>query len=558
MEPTLSPSAYTDTFARDRLPPAEEWPELLFTLPELDRTGQHLNCAEELLDGGLERFGADRPCVRGEHAGARHSWSFGQLRARVDRIARMLTEDMGVRPGNRVLLRGPNSPWLAACWLAVLKAGGVVVTVLHVLRTEELEGIIRSARVSHALCDARFADDLEEAADRAAPQLGERTAIVLYGDGGPQDPAVLAERAAAEGEPPFPAVRTAADDVALIAYTSGTTGRPKGCVHFHRDVTAIADTFSAYVLKPRPDDLFAGSPPFAFTFGLGGLLIFPMRAGAETLLLEKAGPERLARAVAEERVTVLFTAPTAYRAMLSESLPDAHARALSSLRRCVSAGEHLPEAVWTAWYEATGVKLIDGIGATEMLHIFISASDDDIRPGSTGRPVPGFTAEVLDDEGRPAPDGVPGRLAVRGPVGCRYLADERQRRYVHDGWNITGDTYVRDTDGYFWYRSRSDDIIVSAGYNIAAMEVEEVLMRSPLVREAAVVGVPDPDRGQIVKAVVVPAEGTPSDEATAEALKAYVKQSVAPYKTPRLVEFTAALPRTETGKLQRYKLRENG
>ncbi|WP_017541673.1 AMP-binding protein [Nocardiopsis halophila] len=556
MEPTLSPSAYTDTFARDRLPPAEEWPELRFTLPELHRTGS-LNCAGELLDGGVGRYGADRPCVRGEHDGVRHAWTFGGLRARVDRIARLLSGPLGVRPGNRVLLRGPNSPWLAACWLAVLKAGGVVVTVLPVLRTEELEAILRSARVSHALCDARFADELEEAADRAAPHLEERTGITLYGDGGPQDPAVLAERAAEEGEPPFEAVPTAADDVALIAYTSGTTGRPKGCVHFHRDVTAIADTFSAHVLKPRPDDLFAGSPPFAFTFGLGGLLIFPMRAGAETLLLEKAGPERLARAVHEERVSVLFTAPTAYRALLSEA-SGAEPPDLSSLRRCVSAGEHLPEAVWHAWHEATGLKLIDGIGATEMLHIFISASDDDIRPGSTGRPVPGFTAEVLGEDGRPAPDGVPGRLAVRGPVGCRYLADDRQRRYVRDGWNITGDTYVRDAEGYFWYRSRSDDIIVSAGYNIAAIEVEEVLMRSPLVREAAVVGVPDADRGQVVKAVVVPAEGTPSDPATAGALKAFVKERIAPYKTPRLVEFTAALPRTETGKLQRFKLRENG
>ncbi|GAA1117934.1 AMP-binding protein [Nocardiopsis composta] len=550
MEPSLSPSAYTDTFARDHLPPAEQWPRLLFTLPELDYPAR-LNCAEELLDRTIDRYGGDRPCVRGESG---REWSYAGLRARTDRIARMLVEEMGVRPGNRVLLRGPNSPMLAACWLAILKAGGVVVTVLPVLRAEELEAVLRSARVSHALCDARFAEDLRTAADRAAADLGGRTGIALYGDGGPQDPAALAERAAAEGEPPFTALPAAADDVALIAYTSGTTGRPKGCVHFHRDVLAIADTFSARVLKPRADDLFAGSPPFAFTFGLGGLLIFPLRAGAATLLLEKAGPERLARAVEEERVTVLFTAPTAYRAMLGE----AGRRDLSSLRRCVSAGEHLPAAVWQSWYEATGVRLIDGIGATEMLHIFISAADEDIRPGSTGRPVPGFTAEVLGDDGRPVPDGTPGRLAVRGPVGCRYLDDERQAVYVRGGWNITGDTYVRDADGYFWYRSRSDDMIVSAGYNIAAIEVEEVLMRSPDVAEAAVVGVPDPDRGQIVKAVVVPAEGAPSDEAAGEALKAFVKERIAPYKTPRAVEFTAALPRTETGKLQRFKLRESG
>ncbi|MFW5418642.1 AMP-binding protein [Nocardiopsis sp. CNT-189] len=550
MEPSLSPSAYADTFARDRLPPAEQWPRLLFTLPELHYPAR-LNCAEELLDRTIDRYGGDRPCVRG---GEGEAWTYGGLRARTDRIARLLVEEMGVRPGNRVLLRGPNSPMLAACWLAVLKAGGVVVTVLPVLRAEELEAVLRAARVSHALCDARFAADLHTAADRAAGDLGGRTRVAVYGDGGPQDPAALAEQAAAEGEPPFAALPSAADDVALIAYTSGTTGRPKGCVHFHRDVLAIADTFSARVLKPRRDDLFAGSPPFGFTFGLGGLLIFPLRAGAATLLLEKAGPERLARAIEEERVTVLFTAPTAYRAMLAE----AGRRDLSPLRRCVSAGEHLPAAVWQSWYEATGVRLIDGIGATEMLHIFISAADEDIRPGSTGRPVPGFTAEVLGDDGRPVPDGTPGRLAVRGPVGCRYLDDDRQAVYVRGGWNITGDTYVRDADGYFWYRSRSDDMIVSAGYNIAAIEVEEVLMRSPDVAEAAVVGVPDTERGQIVKAVVVPAEGSPSDEAAAEALKAFVKERIAPYKTPRAVEFTAALPRTETGKLQRFKLRESG
>ncbi|GAB3474853.1 AMP-binding protein [Nocardiopsis coralliicola] len=550
MQPQLSATAYTDTFARDHLPPAEEWPELEFTRPELAYPDR-LNCAAELLDAAIDRYGGDRPCIRGENPEA--EWSYAGLRARADRIARMLAEDMGLQPGNRVLLRGPNAPMLAACWLGILKAGGVVVTVLPLLRTEELEGVLRSGRISHALCDARFAGELDAAAERAAA-AGTAVQIRRYGDGADGDPAVLAEDAAAAGGPPFPAVPTAADDVALIAYTSGTTGRPKGCVHFHRDVLAIADTFSAHVLQPRSDDLFAGSPPFAFTFGLGGLLVFPLRAGAATLLLEKAGPEALAGAVARHRATVVFTAPTAYRAMLQlEPAPDT-----SSLRRCVSAGEHLPAAVWHDWHKATGVKLIDGIGATEMLHIFISAADGAIRPGATGRPVPGFRAAVLGGDGRPVPDGQPGRLAVRGPVGCRYLADDRQRRYVQDGWNITGDTYVRDAEGYFWYRSRSDDIIVTAGYNVAALEVEEVLMRAPGVAEAAVVGTPDPDRGQIVKAVVVPAPGASATPAAAEELKAFVAEHLARYKTPRRVEFAAELPRTETGKLQRFRLREEG
>ncbi|MBB6172287.1 2-aminobenzoate-CoA ligase [Nocardiopsis mwathae] len=544
MEPTLSPSAYTDTFARDHLPPLDQWPDLTSPLPEL-RYPDRLNCAEELLDRTIERHGPNRPAVRGE----RSSWTYGELRWLVDRAARVLTEEIGVRPGNRVLLRGPNSPWLAACWMAVLKAGGIAVTVLPVLRSGELTDILRSARISHAVCDARFADDLDTAADRAAPDLPARTRVTLYGSGRTDD---LTARVAAAPGTPFPAVPTAADDVALIAYTSGTTGRPKGCVHFHRDVLAIADTFSAHVLRPHTDDLFAGSPPLAFTFGLGGLLIFPLRAGACTLLLEKAGPERLLRAIEEEHATVVFTAPTAYRAMLGR----AAARDLTSLRRCVSAGEHLPAATWKSWLDATGLRLIDGIGATEMLHIFISAADDDIRPGATGLPVPGFTAAVLGADGAPVPDGTPGRLAVRGPVGCRYLDDERQRRYVRDGWNITGDTYVRDADGYFWYRSRSDDIIVSSGYNIAAIEVEEVLMRAPQVAEAAVVGIPDPDRGQLVKAFVIPRDGAPASEDTAEAIKRFVTAEIAPYKAPRAVEFTDALPRTPTGKLQRFKLRE--
>ncbi|WP_017616754.1 AMP-binding protein [Nocardiopsis gilva] len=544
MEPTLSPSAYTDTFARDHLPPPDQWPHLHFSLPEL-RYPDRMNCAEELLDRTIERHGTERPCIRGE----RESWTYGELRWLVDRAARVLTDELGVRPGNRVLLRGPNSPWLAACWLAILKAGGIVVTVLPALRSGELTDILRSARISHALCDARFTDDLETAVDRAAPDLPVRTGITPYGSGRPDD---LTARVAAAPGTPFPAFPAAADDVALIAYTSGTTGRPKGCVHFHRDVLAIADTFSAHVLRPHTDDLFVGSPPFAFTFGLGGLLVFPLRAGASTLLLEKAGPDRLLRAIEEDHATVVFTAPTAYRAMLGRAA-DAN---LSSRRRCVSAGEHLPAATWKAWLDATGIRLIDGIGATEMLHIFISAADDDIRPGSTGIPVPGFTAAILDGKGDPVPDGQPGRLAVRGPVGCRYLADDRQRRYVRDGWNITGDTYVRDADGYFWYRSRSDDMIVSAGYNIAAIEVEEVLMRAPQVAEVAVVGIPDPDRGQIVKAFVVPQDGVPATEDTADELKRFVTTEIAPYKAPRAVEFTRTLPRTPTGKLQRFKLRE--
>ncbi|MGW0332978.1 AMP-binding protein [Streptomyces sp. NPDC003011] len=529
----MNPSAHVDTFARDHLPPPGQWPELRFDLPEL-RYPDRLNCAAELLRGQPE----DRPVFR---TAAGPAWTYGELRARVDRIAHTLTGDLGVVPGNRVLLRGPTTPWLAACWLAVLKAGAVAVTVLAQQRPYELSTMCEIAEVRHALCDTRVLDDLAEA---GIPDLR----ITPYGGDTPGD---LLRRARTASERPYPAVRTAADDVALIAFTSGTTGRPKGCMHFHRDVLAIADTFSRHVLRPHPDDVFAGSPPLGFTFGLGGLVVFPMRAGASALLLEQAGPRQLLPAIAEHRVSVLFTAPTAYRAMLGEL--DAYD--VSALRRCVSAGENLPAATWRAWHERTGLRLINGIGATELLHIFLSAADERIRPGTTGVPVPGWHARVQDEDGEPVPDGEPGLLAVRGPVGCRYLADPRQREYVRDGWNVTGDTYVREPDGYFRYVARADDMIISAGYNIAGPEVEDVLLHHPDVLEAAVVGRPDEARGQVVVAHVVLKEGAARDTG---ALRAFVKSALAPYKCPREIVLLDALPRTATGKLQRFKLRTDG
>ncbi|MER5912529.1 AMP-binding protein [Streptomyces sp. NPDC001982] len=527
----MNVSAHVDTFARDHLPPPDQWPELSFDLPELNYPDR-LNCAAELLD----HTDPSRPVF---HTPMGDSWTYGELRARVDRLAHVLTGDLGVVPGNRVLLRGPTTPWLAACWLAVLKAGAVAVTVLAQQRPHELATICEISRVRHALCDVRAVDDLAKA---EIPGLR----ITTYGGDAPDD--LL--RRPAPGTP-YTAVDTAADDVALIAFTSGTTGRPKGCMHFHRDVLAIADTFSKHVLRPHVDDVFAGSPPLGFTFGLGGLVVFPMRVGASALLLEQAGPKQLLPAIARHRVSVLFTAPTAYRAMLDEL--DGHDTA--SLRRCVSAGENLPAATWRAWHERTGLRIINGIGATELLHIFISAADEHIRPGTTGRPVPGWHARVQDERGEPVPDGEPGLLAVRGPVGCRYLADPRQRDYVRGGWNVTGDTYVREGDGYFRYIARADDMIISAGYNIAGPEVEDALLRHPDVVEAAVVGRPDEARGQVVVAYVVVKEGADRDE---DALRAFVKSELAPYKCPREIVFLDALPRTATGKLQRFRLRTTG
>ncbi|MFE5302248.1 AMP-binding protein [Streptomyces sp. NPDC056632] len=541
----LTPSAHLDTFARDHLPPAGQWPKLLFDLPSLAYPDR-LNCGAELLDRTVERFGPDRKVFLDGEGGV---WTYGQLRERVDRIAHVLDADLGVRPGNRVLLRGPTTPWLAACWLAVMKTGAVAVTVLAQQRARELAVMCEMARCTHALCDVRAVDEL-----LAAEVPGLR--ITPYGGDGPDDLLSLAI-----GKPArYEAVDTAADDVALIAFTSGTTGRPKGCLHFHRDVLAAADTFSAHVLRPEPDDVFAGSPPLGFTFGLGGLVVFPLRAGACAVLLEQAGPQQLLAAIEQHRVSVLFTAPTAYRVMLDELDKPGHGHDLDSLRRCVSAGENLPTATWEAWRERTGVKLINGIGATELLHIFISAADGEIRPGTTGRPVPGWQARIVDREGpglKELPDGEEGLLAVRGPVGCRYLADPRQAEYVRDGWNITGDTYVRDPDGYFRYVSRADDMIISAGYNIAGPQVEEALLAHPDVVETAVIGRPDERRGQVVVAYTVVRDGVPHDSATAAALRTFVRSRLAPYKSPREIVFMDALPRTATGKLQRYRLRDD-
>jgi 2-aminobenzoate-CoA ligase len=540
----LSPSAHADSFCRDRLPDSSLWPELHFELAELDYPDR-LNCARSLLDDAVERWGPDRPCL----LTPTERWTYGELQRHADQVAQVLTEDHGLKPGNRVLLRGPNNPWLVAAWFGVLKAGGVAVTTMPMLRSAELTELCGISRPTIAVCDHRHLAELE-AADLPAPP-GEpdlpSLPVIPYGGQGPAD--LTARCAAKEGR--FAAVDTAADDVALIAFTSGTTGRPKATLHFHRDVLANADTFSQHILKPRPDDIFTGTPPLAFTFGLGGLVVFPLHVGAATLLIEQAAPRQLADLVAEHGVSVLFTAPTTYRAIMAAGATGQ----LSGLRRCVSAGEPLPAAVWEEFHAATGLRIIDGIGATEMLHVFISAADEDIRPGSTGRPVPGYRAAVVDERGEPVPDGQPGLLAVTGPTGCRYLADPRQTTYVRNGWNITGDTYIRDADGYYWYVARSDDMIVSSGYNIAGPEVEQALATHPDVAECGVVGAPDERRGTVVKAYVVLREGVPAAEATGRALQAHVKAAIAPYKYPRAVEFVARLPKTATGKLQRAELR---
>ena len=532
----MAASAHVDGFANGGLPAAGELPHVLLDLPEL-AFPDRLNAAAELLDRHVAAGDGKRRAILAPGA----EWSYEKLLGRANRIARVLVEDLELVPGNRVLLRAPNSPMLAACWLAVLKAGGIAVTTMPLYRATELGAIVEKAEVTHALCDVRLRDELA-AAD------GGRMRTLFFGEESDESLDVRMDSKSVE----FENARTAAEDVAMIAFTSGTTGKPKAAMHFHRDILATCATYGRFVLQPRRDDVFCGSPPLAFTFGLGGLLLFPLYCGAATVLLEKAGPEDLLRAIERFGITTIFTAPIAYRTM-SAIVGRFN---IATLRTCVSAGETLPRSVWDTWHAATGLKILDGIGSTEMLHIFIGSPEAEVRPGSTGRPVPGYVAEIHDEDGRPVRDGTIGRLAVKGPTGCKYLDEPRQNQYVRDGWNYPGDTYRRDGDGYYWYVARSDDMIVSAGYNISGPEVEQTLLLHPSVVECAVVSKPDPAHDtNIVKAFVVLADAAQAGDAKAEELRAFCKAQIAPFKAPREIEFVAALPRTETGKLQRYKLR---
>src|SRR4051812_24685594 len=535
----LSRSGHVDTFARDNLPPRDQWPEFRFDLPELQYP-ERLNCITPWVERWVEAGQGDRPCL----LSPAESLTYAQLNERVNRIANVLTRDLGMVPGNRVLLRAANNPMMVAAYFAVIKAGGVVVATMPLLRAKELSYPLAKAKIALALCDARLADEME----KAKAQSNELKRVVYWGSGGADALETLMSK---PGYDKFTACDTASDDVCLIAFTSGTTGEPKGTMHFHRDMLAICDSYAKHVLRAEPTDRFTGSPPLAFTFGLGGLVLFPLRIGASTVLLEQAGPDQLLAAIAKYKITIPFTAPTAYRAMLGKLKEHDD----SSLRKCVSAGETLPKATFDAWHAATGIKILDGIGATEMLHIFIGSPEHEVRAGSTGKPVPGYEARILDNEGKKAPPGTVGRLAVRGPTGCRYLADERQKKYVQNGWNVTGDTYMMDADGYFWYQARSDDMIISSGYNIAGPEVEAALLTHAAVAECGVVGCPDEERSQIVKAYVVLRAGQTGDAAMTKTLQDHVKATVAPYKYPRAIEFVAELPKTQTGKLQRFELR---
>ncbi|MGI9373496.1 MAG: AMP-binding protein [Hyphomicrobiales bacterium] len=537
----LGPSAHTDTFSRDNLPPLAQWPEIHldgFAYPD------HINAAVELTDAMVEKGFGDHTALIGNG----RQRTYKELTDWTNRLAHTLVEDYGVEPGNRILIRSANNPAMVACWLAATKAGAVVVNTMPLLREVELTKIVDKAQVKLAICDTRMMDELVDCAKKS-----DWLEKVIGFDGTANHDAEL-DRIALSKPVKFDAVDTGRDDVALLGFTSGTTGEPKATMHFHRDILIIADGYAKEVLQVTPDDVFVGSPPLAFTFGLGGLAVFPLRFGATATLLEQATPPNMIEIIETYGATVSFTAPTAYRAMMVAMDEGAD---LSSLRVAVSAGETLPGPVFEEWTIKTGKPILDGIGATEMLHIFLSNRFETAKPAATGTPVTGYQAKIVDDDMNELPDGEVGKLAVRGPTGCRYLADERQKTYVRDGWNLTGDSFIKDSDGVFHFAARSDDMIISAGYNIAGPEVEAALLAHEDVAECGVIGAPDTDRGQIVEAHIVLAEGVMDDEDCVKRLQDHVKSTIAPYKYPRSVKFIDALPKTETGKIQRFRLRKD-
>ncbi len=520
-------SAHIDTFAKDRLPLESSWPEFIFG-DDVPPYPDYLNAAEELLGHADPK----RPAILMDDL----VWTYEELHKKSNQVAETLVEDFGLVPGNRVLLRGNNSPMLAVLWYGVLKAGGVVITTMTMLRQKELDAIIGVGAPDIIIIEDDLTIDVMETSQ------GKAKFVSGYND-------FASKMNGKSGE--FKAVQTASDDVALLAFTSGTTGLPKATMHFHRDILAMADSFAKHTFKPEAADVFCGSPPLAFTFGLGGLLVFSARFSASVVYFNGGGSDVLLDVIEKYKVTTLFTAPTAYK-VLCQNMGD---RNISSLKTCVSAGENLPLSVSDEFYDRTGIRLIDGIGATEMIHVFISASGNEIRPGSTGKAVPGYVAEIWDDENKPLPAGEGGRLVVKGPTGCRYLNGDRQENYVVNGWNMTGDIFKQDEDGYFWFVARGDDIIISSGYNIAAPEVEQALIAHEAVAECAVIGAPDLDRGMIVKAFVVLNDGFAGDDELIADIQSFVKATVAPYKYPRAIEFLESLPKSATGKLLRKDLK---
>ena len=524
---------FTDNFAHEHLPSTDLQPDYVFLdLPQFNRP-EMLNCVDKLLDNHIKEGRGNIPCIRTFDT----TWTYNDLHVKANQIAHVLVDDLGLVSGNRVLIRSANNPMMVACWFAIVKAGGIVVATMPLLRSKELTTIINCAEISHVLCDNTLQEDM----NLVQSDFLKRTSF--YDE---------LENLMQSKSKVFDNYHSKSDSIALIGFTSGTTGLPKMTSHYHKDILNICEAFPPFSLQITQKDIFTGSPPLGFTFGLGGLVLFPMYFGASTFLIEKPTPEMLLQAIQEHKITICFTAPTAWRVITSK-VTDFD---ISSLRKCVSAGETLPLKVWQDWYEATGLKIIDGIGATEMLHIFISSNEKNMKPGATGVAITGYEAQIIDSNGNEVPKNDPGRLVVRGITGCKYLnRTEKQKEYVEMGWNVTGDIFRQDEDGYFWFVARGDDMIISSGYNIAAIEVESVLLTHKDILECAVVGLPDEERGMLVCAHIVLKEKRKATDNMRNNIQHWFKEVAAPYKYPRVIYFTDALPKTETGKIQRFKLK---
>jgi 2-aminobenzoate-CoA ligase len=526
---------YEDNFAQDNLPNPELHPQYTnLDLPQFSQP-EMLNCVERLLDSHIKNGNGDAVCIQTFD----EKWTYNDLYEKANQIANVLVNDLGLKSGNRVLIRSANNPMMVACWYAILKAGGIVVATMPLLRSKELTTIIDCAEITHVLCDSALSEEMELV---KSPFLKR---ICYYRNS-------ELESLMQSKPTTFSNFHSKSDSIALIGFTSGTTGLPKMTAHYHKDILNICEAFPQYSLQPTKNDVFTGSPPLGFTFGLGGLVLFPMYFGASTFLMEKPTPDLLLQAIQDYKISICFTAPTAWRVLASKAADFD----ISSLRKCVSAGETLPLKVWEDWYNATGLKIIDGIGATEMLHIFISSNDTNMKPGATGVAITGYEARIIDNKGNEVARNEPGKLAVRGVTGCKYLnREEKQREYVQNGWNLTGDIFRQDDDGFFWFVARGDDMIISSGYNIAAIEVESVLLTHEDIQECAVVGLPDEERGMLVCAHIVLKDKTKSSDELAKSIQQWFKEVSAPYKYPRVINFIDVLPKTETGKIQRFKLK---
>lgn len=525
---------YQDNFAHDNLPSVDLQPDYLYDLPQFQHP-EMLNCVERLLDNHIKNGNGDAICIRTFE----ETWTYKDLFEKANQIAHALVDNLGLVSGNRVLLRSANNPMMVACWFAILKAGGIVVATMPLLRAKELTTIVDCAEISIALCDNDLADEMNQ----VESNFLKAKSFYRKGD---------LEQLMQSKPKSFDNYHSKSDSVALIGFTSGTTGLPKMTAHYHKDILNICEAFPVYSLQPTKEDIFTGSPPLGFTFGLGGLVLFPMYFGASTFLIEKPSPDLLLQAIQHHKISICFTAPTAWR-IITTKVKEYD---ISSLRKCVSAGETLPLKVWEDWYEATGLKIIDGIGATEMLHIFISSNEKNMKPGATGKAITGYEAKIIDTLGNELPKNEAGRLAVRGITGCKYLnREEKQREYVENGWNITGDIFRRDEEGYFYFVARGDDMIISSGYNIAAIEVESVLLTHEAILECAVVGLPDSERGMLVCAHIVLHDRTKKTDEMKLNIQQWFKEAAAPYKYPRVINFVECLPKTETGKIQRFKLK---